>query len=105
MSCNKMKTSLEILVRQAARWAVAAEQDESPMIAVLHANYAAGYLWALQDIATPAEVVLYTGVDSHQLKKEIVAIQDKCTQRIARLCPGFIGNVGSGWLAAVAGEV
>ena len=99
-----MKTSLEILVRQAARWAVAADQDESPMIALLHANYAAGYLWALQDIATPAEVTLYTGVDSHQLKKEIIAIQDKCTQRLARLCPDFIGRGTNSWLAAVAGE-
>ena len=99
-----MKTSLEILVRQAARWAIAADQDESPMIAVLHANYAAGYLWALQDISTPHEVALYTGVDLNQLKKEILTIQDKCTRRIARLCPDFAGSVASSWLAAVAGE-
>ena len=38
------------LVRQAARWSTAAKQDNNSMIAVLHANYGAGYLWALKDI-------------------------------------------------------
>ena len=36
--------NIQKLTRQAARWSTAAAQDESPLIAVLHANYAAGYL-------------------------------------------------------------
>ena len=33
-----MKQSIEKLVRQSARYATAAQQDKSPVIAVLHAN-------------------------------------------------------------------
>ena len=32
------------LLRQSARWTVAARQDKNPLIAVLHANYGAAYL-------------------------------------------------------------
>lgn len=38
------------LIRQVARWSTAGKQDKNSMIAVLHANYGAGYLWALKDI-------------------------------------------------------
>ena len=45
----KKTNPVDILVRQASRWSVAAQQDKSPMIALLHANYGVGYLWALQE--------------------------------------------------------
>ena len=50
------KSHIETLIRQASRWSVAAQQDDSPIIALLHANYGAGYLWALKDIATDQEI-------------------------------------------------
>ena len=43
-SSSSLDVPIQIMVRQAARWSTAADQDESPMIAVLHANYGAGYL-------------------------------------------------------------
>ena len=46
---NQLSKNINTLIRQAARWSVAAQQDESPIIALLHANYGAGYLWALKD--------------------------------------------------------
>ena len=48
--------NIQKLTRQAARWSTAAAQDDSPLIAVLHANYGAGYLWALKDIATAKQI-------------------------------------------------
>ena len=50
-----MKSSIEKLIRQSARYATAAQRDKSPVIAVLHANYAAAYLYALKDIARSEE--------------------------------------------------
>lgn len=46
----------QALIRQIARWTVASQQDTSPMIALLHANYAAGYLQALELITTEQEI-------------------------------------------------
>ena len=60
---DKFDNIIKIMVRSCARWAVASLQDKSPLIAVLHANYAAGYLWALQDCFTDEEIINATGID------------------------------------------
>ena len=78
---------LDTLVRQAARWSTAAQQDENSMIAVLHANYGSGYLWALQDIATSAEIEKATGINWKRFKREIVEAQDIAAKKMAKLCP------------------
>lgn len=44
---EKINNIIKTLVRQSARWSVAALQDTNIMIAVLHSNYGAGYLWVL----------------------------------------------------------
>ena len=77
------------LVRQAARWSIAAKQDESPMIAVLHANYGTGYLWALKDIASETEIKRATGIDIKKFESEIVRVQDNATIEMIRVCPEF----------------
>ena len=70
---------IQKLVRQAARWSVAAQQDESPIIALLHANYGAGYLWALKDIASDSQIVSATGINLDKFTKEITTTQDMVT--------------------------
>ena len=99
-------SALQTLVRQSARWAVAAQQDRSPLIAVLHANYGAGYLWALRDIATDEQIRQATGVDPLKLREAITSIQDQVTRRYARLCPEFatVPGLTDTWLAQLAGE-
>ena len=58
-----LQEKVKILARQAARWSTAAKQDENPLIAVLHANYGAGYLWAINDIITSSQFNEMTGYD------------------------------------------
>ncbi len=96
------KTILEILVRQASRWATAAAQDKNPMIAVLHANYGAAYIWALSDISTASQIKDATGVDFHKMAKDIVGIQDRVTKRMARLCPNYAPSPT--YLTSIAGQ-
>ena len=54
-SVNSYTKSIETLYRQSARWAVASDQDDNDIIRLLHANYAAGYLWAIKDIVSTEE--------------------------------------------------
>lgn len=82
-------TDIQIMIRQAARWATAARQDDNAMIAVLHANYGAGYLWALKDIATNAEIEDATSIDMKRFTYEIVKTQDDATKKMAKLCPKY----------------
>lgn len=88
VNINKTKImSIRILARQASRWATAAKQDENAMIAVLHANYGAAYLWALKDIATDNEIEQVIGIDVLQFRNAIIKIQDDATKKMAMLCP------------------
>ena len=90
--------SINNLVRQAARWAIAAEQDKSPIVALLHANYAAGYLWALRDIATDADILDITKIDIINFSKKITNVQDKCTKKVSNACPNFVGDLNKYFL-------
>jgi hypothetical protein len=83
--CNAHEV-IRVLYRQCARWAVAAQQDESEIIRVLHANYATGYLWALKDIANSQDFRKATGEDFMRFEKRIVAIQDDATRRLVTKC-------------------
>ena len=84
-----MDRAIRVLVRQCARWATAASQDENPMIAVLHANYGAGYLWALSDIASPQQIKDAAGVDYTRLKENVVGVQDSVTKMMSVYCPKY----------------
>ena len=72
------------------------------MIAVLHANYGAGYLWALLDIASKDEVEAAAGIDLDRFRREIVATQDAATTRMAALCPAYAPPPT--YLSGIAGE-
>jgi hypothetical protein len=98
-----MNKSIEKLVRQSARYATAAQQDKSPVIAVLHANYGAAYLHALKDIATESQIHNATGIDVKKFKEHIMNVQDMVTKKTTESCPEFAGNVDV-YLAEIGGE-
>jgi hypothetical protein len=98
-----MNKSIEKLVRQSARYATAAQQDASPVIAVLHANYAAAYLYALKDIATESQIHNATGIDVKKFKERVTNVQDMVTRKTSEKCPEFVGEVDI-YLAQVGGE-
>ena len=77
------------LIRQASRWSTAAEQDNSPMIAVLHASYGAGYLWALKDIASDSDIKIASNVDINKLETNITEILDRATKKAIAICPQY----------------
>ena len=98
-----MNKSIEKLVRQSARYAVAAQQDASPVISVLHANYAAAYFYSLKDIATESQIHNATGIDVKKFKEHITNVQDMVTRKTSEKCPDFVGEVDI-YLAQIGGE-
>jgi hypothetical protein len=98
-----MNKSIEKLVRQSARYATAAQQDASPVIAVLHANYAAAYLYALKDIATDSQIHNATGIDVKKFKEHVTNVQDMVTRKTSEKCPDFVGEVDI-YLTQIGGE-
>ena len=84
---NRYLTSL---VRQAYRWHVASLQDANPVIAMLHSNYAMGYVGALHSLDTEAGVKLATGIDLPTLEREVAAQQDKSLVALLSACPTLV---------------
>ena len=84
--CPKLEGILQTLVRQASRWSTAALQDKNPVIAVLHANYGAGYLWAIKDIANESQVYHATGANLKKLEEVITKTQDEVTMNLISEC-------------------
>lgn len=106
--CIKRRASLgesniQKLVRQTARWATAAQQDQSPLVSLLHANYAAGYLWALKDVANETEINKSAGIDLKKFEEHITNVQDSVTKKVLKKCPEFAGEVDL-YLSTIAGE-
>ena len=89
--CRKVDIA-KVLVRQSSRWAIAAHQDKSPLIQLLHANYAAGYLWAAKDLVPSKEIERVAGVSIAEFEKRIVNIQDRATSLTTTTCPQFVGD-------------
>lgn len=87
-SCKNKQT--QALIRQTARWAVASQQDTSPMIALLHANYAAGYLQALELITTEQEINQFTNLQD--LRKKVYGTQDNAARQVVASCPNYLGE-------------
>ena len=90
------------LVRQAARWATASAQDLNPIIKLLHANYGAGYWWAVNDIATKDEIANLVGIDSFTFESEIIKSQEAATLEVITNCPKTAPK--KTYLTAIAGE-
>lgn len=86
---SNRKNMIQSLLRQTSRWAVASQQDKSPMVAVLHANYAVGFLGALETIATPSDLTRL--VDFDLFKNKILHIQDHAVRKAVKACPQYLG--------------
>jgi hypothetical protein len=102
VTSNSLDKIIKILSRQSARWSTAAKQDLSPLIAVLHANYGTGYLWALKDIATAKQIKIAANIDIDKFTQEIVKIQDETTIKMIEVCPNYAPE--KTYLSKIGGE-
>lgn len=103
---NESAQVIQTLIRQTARWSNAALQDKSPIIALLHSNYGAGYLWALTDAFTTDQIKVSSQMSESEyrdFRNKVVSIQDNATKKLAKLCqPALFGLDPN--LSKLAGE-
>lgn len=107
MSLKVEKESpISTLSRQSARYAYAAEQDQAPLVSLLHANYATGYLWALKDIAREEEINSTLGPNmSKKLELHVTKVQDQATRKATKVCPGLVTPYSNIDILRLAGNV
>ena len=81
-------TKVAGLVRQAARWGAAAEQDGSALMALNHATYAAAYLQVLRELYGDAVVAdAASSFKLSELLAKLDAIQVRTQRDAASQCP------------------
>jgi len=93
---------LSILLRGVGRWSTASRGDESPLIRLLHANYAAGYLWAILDAFDSSEIEEVSQVSYQTIRDEVTKTQDLATKAVVKACPQFAPPPTA--LTKIAGE-
>ena len=69
----------------------------------MHANYGAGFLWALRDIASDQEIEEATGINVPIFVKKITDVQDGATKRVSKACPQFVGDLDK-YLLTLGGD-
>ena len=87
------KSSIEKMVKQAAQYAITAQQEVSPVMSVRHANYAVAHLYALGNIATDTQIHNATGIDVKKFREHITNVQDMTTKKTVDKFPDFAGQV------------
>lgn len=91
-STNLLHKVIKKLVRQTSRWSMAAMQDKSPVIEVMHANYGVAFLKILLSIATEDEIKSATNIDVEKFKEEILKIQQITNLKLSKSCPKYTIN-------------
>lgn len=94
------------ILRGSARWSIASKQDKSPLIAVLHGNYGAAYLWALKEVFNDNEISFAIGnnFDIIDFQKRVTDIQDFATKRMVSLCKEYASGIEDKILSTIAGN-
>jgi hypothetical protein len=104
---ENLKTTLpmaEKLIRVSSKWGVASAQDQSPLLALEHANYAVAYARAAREVASEADIAKKLHVDLPELIAELTEVQDRAVRKMSRACPSLVPDVGpvsvaTGWIA------
>jgi len=94
---------IDTLIRKSAKYATTAQQDASPLVATVHANTAAGYLYALRDISSTEDIHGATGIDFKKFQQHILAVQDMVTKKTLEACPSFRGEIDL-YLSTIGGS-
>jgi hypothetical protein len=81
------KRAARALTREAARFATTADQDTSPLMAVLHMTYANAYLNAARQVGSDAALERACGVHVGELMNEIEDKQEAAVAQLTARCP------------------
>lgn len=103
-SMNKTNGSvIEKIVKKTAKYATMAQQDDSPMLALMHANYSMAYLEALLDLASQKEIHRVTNIDVKLFIEHVLQVQQDVTKKVIRKIPALQGEIDL-YLSSIAGN-
>lgn len=81
------------LIQKCASYAVQAQQDASPVQAMLHANYSAAYLDALKTVSTERQIQQVGSINLGTFESHILNVQKSVTDKALQEVPDLAGKV------------
>jgi hypothetical protein len=84
---------IQTLVQKCASYAVQAQQDTSPVQAMLHANYAAAYLDALKVVSSERQIQQVGSVNLGTFQTHVWNVQKSVTDKALEAVPELAGKV------------
>jgi hypothetical protein len=98
---SQFKGTLKNLISQSNRWSTIAQQDQNLVVALMHVNYALGFLKASRRLASDEDIQKITGTNVVELHFIMENQQADLIQQISTACPalGLDGVVAlnAGW--------
>lgn len=86
---TKLSDIAKKLIKKAAQLSVVSTQSDDPIQSVQKANYAIGYLDALQDIMTDAEITNLVDIDLNKFRRELYKVQSHNISSVKLRCPSL----------------
>ena len=86
-SWSSASTHVAMMIKTAARYAAAAQQDVSPLMSLTHINYAAAYLQLLREQHDLTELNAATTIDFVELQSTVQDLQSQIYGRMVESCP------------------
>lgn len=91
------------LIKDSARWAAVSQQDQNPMLALVHATYAMAYINLARETFSDKELIQLSGTDTEELHAFIVRCQETAAKSVGTACPNLqisgLFGLYSGWLS------
>lgn len=103
-SHDKTDTSAVVkqLVQSSAQWNSSSLQDNSKILALMHANYAMAYMNAARSLASDSQIETWTHARMDELLREQQESQTKAIQSLGNDCPNTmppgLSAVYTGWI-------
>lgn len=99
---RKYTRDVRSLMQGASQLAVSAEQDVSPLLAMMHVNYALTQAKVARTLASAEVIHKWCGVHVDDFIDSLEALQTQCMRKIHEMCPAL---QPSGVFAASAGWI
>ena len=91
------------LIQEAAQWSTVAQQDNNPLLALVHATYATAYLNVARRMSSDADIEGLASIHVAEFSKALNSSQQASMRALLAQCPvvapAGIAALQTGWMA------
>jgi len=79
--------ALKDLIKSSQQWAARSEQDGSPLVSLMNANYAMAYFNVARSIGSDQDIYAHTHANVDSLIQDIETTQKRAVEKVTKVCP------------------